>query len=508
MELQSFVVKLQSLILVLFLIALNGALISTSLIFKKEGYWWVYTIILMIPVTMKLYYVLINALFAIFKLGYYKEKHPFVYDKSKKFFTLVPAYREDKTELLNTLNSVKEQNDIEGINTIVVICDGDFEAASAAREIFDDGISLDISEAYHDWRNEPNDVELRKGVWNNINYILIVKKRNVGKRDSLVVVRTLAYNQLNNTSDYALKMKPQLINFWNNNMPKTEYIIGTDADTHYKKDAFIKMLNDIDGSGADGAVGYIHVDNVKSGFWVWYQRVEYAIAQHIRRMSQSRVYERVSCLSGAFQILRINTTCTTEILKKFNTPPNDYILYSLLVSLFSEDRRHCLEALRINNKLRFRQVIDAVSFTTPPVSLSVFLSQRRRWSLGASFNEAYMALSVNTNIFERLWGLVDGFVLACVPFYVFSIVMLLYTVITDFKITMLYFGITMIVNWVIDLSIAIWSPAIPTEEKKYFPLQFIVFIIGAPWVCLSMFIYTFATSYKIKWGKTTVKETK
>ncbi|AGE55527.1 chitin synthase [Acanthocystis turfacea Chlorella virus MN0810.1] len=508
MDMRGLVVKLQSAVLALFLIALNGALISTTIIFKNEKYWWVYTIILMIPVAMKFYYLGALGLVALFRLGYYGEPHPFVYDKKKTFFTLVPAYREDETELLNTFNSLKEQEGIEELNTIVVICDGDFEAAAASRKIFNDGVSMDISNAYYDWNNEPNDIELRKGVWNGINYILIIKKRNVGKRDSLVVVRTLAYNHLKNTSDHSMKMDPKLISFWNTNMPRAEYIIGTDADTHYKSDAFIKMLDDLDGSGADGAVGYIHVDNVKSGFWIWYQRIEYAIAQHVRRLSQSRVYERVSCLSGAFQILRIETTCTKEILMNFNKPPNPYVLYSLLVSIFSEDRRHCLEALRVNNKLRFRQVLDAVSFTTPPVSLSVFLSQRRRWSLGASFNEAYMSIMVNTNIFERLWGLVDGFVLSCVPYYVFSLVMLLYTVITDFNITMLFFGITMLVNWLVDLSIPIWSPAIPREEKKYFPLQFVVFVLGAPWVCLAMYVYTFATSYKIKWGKTTLKEVK
>ncbi|AGE48725.1 chitin synthase [Paramecium bursaria Chlorella virus AP110A] len=508
MNIPGCVVKLQSFILALFLIALNGALISTSLLFKNEGYWWVYSIVLLIPVTTKLYYVFVHGIFFIIRKGYYSEKHPFVFDKNKKFFTLVPAYREDKQELLNTLSSIKKQDDLNGINTVVVICDGDFEAAAASREIFDDGVSININDAYFDWNGEANDLELRKGIWNGIKYILIIKKRNVGKRDSLVFVRTLAFNKLNNSSEYAMRLNPHMINFWNNNMESAEYIIGTDADTRYNQDAFIKMLNDIDGSGADGAVGYIHVDNITSGFWIWYQSIEYAIAQHVRRMSQSRVYERVSCLSGAFQVLRISTTCTTEILKKFNKPPNEYILYSLLVSLFSEDRRHCLEALRVNNKLRFRQVLDAVCFTVPPVSWSVFLSQRRRWSLGASFNEAFMAFAINTNIFERVWGLVDCFVLACVPFYVFSIFGLLYNIITNFNITMLYFGIIMLVNWAIDLSIPLWSPAIPQSEKKYFPFQFIVFVIGSPWVMLAMFVYTFSTSYKIKWGKTTVKEIK
>ena len=49
-----------------------------------------------------------------------------------------------------------------------------------------------------------------------------------------------------------------------------------------------------------------------------------------------------------------------------------------------------------------KQSLDAIAYTKIPNNFKVFLSQRKRWSLGAIFNDVILATRSGINLFERI----------------------------------------------------------------------------------------------------------
>jgi chitin synthase len=69
---------------------------------------------------------------------------------------------------------------------------------------------------------------------------------------------------------------------------------------------------------------------------------------------------------------------------------------------YSEDRNHVVNMLVNRPNVHTRQAFHALAWTDVPTSLSVFLSQRKRWSLGATVNDFILLTSRRTQWFERL----------------------------------------------------------------------------------------------------------
>jgi len=510
--------KAQSAVFLSYLTIINGGLIALALVYSK--YWWAFTPILGLPAISLIYYTFVRMFCFVFRLGYYGQKkieyinadgeNPFVY--------VLTAYRETKEELERTMNSLYEQTGVNGKRYIVLIADGDFESATALREMFP-GFKRVIQNAYKDWNGAPVDLEMITHQKEDWNILVLNKLRNVGKRDSLVLMRTLAFNRLHDTTNFALDdMNPDVMGIYQSMMPKAKYIVGTDADTMFVPGCTKALLNDMQAPGSrpvDGTVGYIVPQAIDKPtffqkFWVFYQFVEYTNAQVIRRAAQSRIYEKVSCLSGACQALYVDTMCATPLLRTFNAPlPDKPSLMESILSFASEDRRACVLSLS-HDKPRFRQVMsrDSIALTEPPLSLKVFLSQRRRWSLGASMNDWYLFVhGSKMNVFERFFALVNVLSWALVPLYFATIGIVFYSVIVHFDMLMLYIGTIMLYNYVVAVSVPFWAPTLTMRERITYIPKYIVYFLGIPWIALMVHFNGISKSWMCSWGKTIVKST-
>ena len=116
---------------------------------------------------------------------------------------VVPCYNETEKELQNTIYSIYAQKNVEYHNKfLIVICDGKIPCKTGeltskilTEIIFKNHIleSHIYNEAYSTWENKWNELEIHTGILNNIKFILIIKSRNLGKRDSLTLIRRMIY---------------------------------------------------------------------------------------------------------------------------------------------------------------------------------------------------------------------------------------------------------------------------------------------------------------------------
>jgi chitin synthase len=91
----------------------------------------------------------------------------------------------------------------------------------------------------------------------------------------------------------------------------------------------------------------------------------------------------------------------------------------------SEDRNHVCLMLSTFPKAQTRQAIRARAYTDVPHSWSVFLSQRRRWTLGATVNDLFLVFAPGVLLFERIlafanvttWFL-NLFIIACIASFI------------------------------------------------------------------------------------------
>lgn len=158
-----------------------------------------------------------------------------------KYIYVLPCYNETEKELKNTIESIYSQSKVEQHTKILtIICDGkidrkidrkqeaiDNTPAKRTDEILIDVIFKDyitethiLKNAYKIWNNEWNDIDIYTGEYRDMKFIIIIKPVNIGKRDSLTLIRRMCYyynysiNITNNDAvfiDYINWFSPELI---------------------------------------------------------------------------------------------------------------------------------------------------------------------------------------------------------------------------------------------------------------------------------------------------------
>jgi chitin synthase len=336
---------------------------------------------------------------------------------------LMPCYNETMEECTKSLDSLVEQVNIDQHKkAIMVICDGRVRgpgmAKTTAQYLLDDILIRPtarhfIRKAYLAWDNQYMDIEVSKGTYKGVPFFCIVKQQNQGKRDSLIVIRSFLYNfnkreqhpQVIFSPDFFSQMASFLV--IDASISNVVHLIGMDADTIFDPTCISELLKESRYPHTVGVCGYVAVDFKSSNWSAWslYQSTEYTISQGLRRLHQSIATHKVSCLPGCCQLLRIcSTTCGDEILlQKFGYCPGplDSILKHIRATA-SEDRNHVCLMLTTSPKAQTRQALRARAYTDVPHSWSIFLSQRRRWTLGATSNDLLLTFARGTNWWERI----------------------------------------------------------------------------------------------------------
>lgn len=348
-------------------------------------------------------------------------------EKPESMVLLIPCYNETKEEMTKSLDSLIAQKDIDQHpRAIMIICDGKVRGPGMDRTTADylfeeilvqKDYRVRIPAAYLAWDQEFMDVVVQKGTYRGFPYFCIVKQQNQGKRDGLIVIRSFLYNYNVHAERPETIFSPKFFGFMasflkESGIDNVDHLVGMDADTVFDDYCISELLKESRYPHTVGVCGYVAVD-WKDGNWdPWrlYQSAEYTIAQGLRRLHQSIATYKVSCLPGCCQLLKIcEETCGPEVLvEKFGYCPTltDGMLTQIRATA-SEDRNHVCHMLSARPKVQTRQALKAKAYTDVPHSWSVFLSQRRRWSLGATSNDLLLVFAPGVQWFERIIAIVN-----------------------------------------------------------------------------------------------------
>jgi|SRR5579859_1346162 len=271
-------------------------------------------------------------------------------------------------------------------------------------------------------------IELQKGRYQGIPYICIVKEQNQGKRDSLVFVRSMLYNFNRRHEKPETMFSPDVFNefaefFVSNGLEKVDFLAGMDADTVFDDTCIWEMIKVIRQEGLEtaGVCGHVCVDfeDKPWGFWNLFQSTEYTMTQGLRRAFQSAITGKVNCLPGCCQLIRVcEASMGDRVLKDLfgHVPkPNDSMIFQVMGN-YSEDSIHASYIFSEYPRYHTAQALRAKAYTTVPQTWSVFLSQRKRWSLGSISNDLLMACRPRINPFERCISIISVFTWFINPF--------------------------------------------------------------------------------------------
>jgi len=490
------------------ILCINVILISTFIIYEKE--WYVYLFILILSSMLNASSSILNILFKMYNPQQFNSYRL----DMKRYLYVVPCYNESEEELKNSIHSLIKQRIVEGDERLIlIICDGKVKGHGnqyTTDVILQDMLNINGSgESYNytTWNGTNNTINIFNTTYSYKRFvvpiILIIKENNYGKRDSLVLIRRLCLSFNNDNNDD---------NIINNILEETfsgkiDYIIGIDGDTIFDYNCTYELIEGIEkDKNIHGCVGFVDIYpkmNMYSLF-VMYQYAEYTYAQCLKRHAQSNITNKVSCLSGCNQILRVSEeTCGEKILKVFNYCPNekDNILTHIR-SYASEDRNHVCNMLSLYPHVKTTQALKAISYTIVPTSISVFLSQRRRWNLGAITNDMLLVYKPGINIFERISAAVNIFTFSVSPFIFVATIYFIKSIIKQPTMLMLYLSIIIFVPFFYSLMIPIFIKPAAFTYSMYYYLSYFIFVFLCGPVSLTTFLYAILNMDNISWGKT------
>jgi chitin synthase len=504
-------ITIQKYLVLFFFLLVNVLLITTFAVYENNWYAFIY----FLAFASFLYSVSVILIF-LSKMCNIDTSIEYRIDR-KNYIYVVPCYNEGEEELRGSLTSLVYQQTCDGDKrALLIICDGivtgkgnKYSTDVILKNIL--GVdSLANYYTYETWDGGKNIIRVYKGRYiNKIDYILCVKQENYGKRDSLVLARRWCYNynfREPNSVDNSLAYD-MYYNFKRIFHINLDYIIGIDADTVFDYNCSYELIGAIDrDKEVYGCVGYVDISNKmnKLSLFTMYQYGEYTFAQCLRRYAQSHITKKVNCLSGCNQILRVaEETCGDKILAAFNRlPSEEESIFNHIRSYASEDRNHVCLMLSMYPYVKTIQNIRAVCYTIVPNSIRVFLSQRRRWNLGANCNDLLLTYLPGINIFERISALVNLTTFSIAPFILTATVYFIKALVKGPSILMLYLSIIMIIPAIYSIMIPIIIKPLTFRGTLYYYMCLITyFTLGLP-VNLVTYSYALLHMDVIKWGKT------
>ncbi|KAM5353906.1 hypothetical protein ACJ41O_000556 [Fusarium nematophilum] len=504
---------------------MTGFLIAINFMFIFASWWWpryYYVCLPFISFPLVLNCIMIASIICFSARNLILPEKTIEPDHPESMILVMPCYNETLEECTRSLDSLVNQAGIEDHKkAIMVICDGRVRGPGMAKttaqylneDLFVDQVHREkIKRAYRAWDGQAMDVDISWGYYRGVPFYCIVKEQNQGKRDSLIVIRSFLYKyNIRNTRPTTIFSSRFLLSMsdWLSQevrVGQVDHLIGMDADTVFDEACISELLKESKYPNTVGVCGYVAVD-FKDGNWnLWsvYQNAEYTIAQGLRRLHQSIATKKVSCLPGCCQLLKVcEMTCGDRVLIDlfgYHPRPLDGMIKRIRATA-SEDRHHICTLLTTFPEAQTRQALRARAYTDVPHSWSVFLSQRRRWTLGATSNDLLLTTTRHCQWWERI--LVFSNVLTwCLNVFVIASIgcMIVAFMSQPWWIIMAFAGV-MIIPLVYYVVMAIWLPRTMVERAQFL-FGLAVFVLCGPFLNIAVMVFAVFNMDSFGWGKT------
>ncbi|KAF2273519.1 uncharacterized protein EI97DRAFT_383471 [Westerdykella ornata] len=497
----------------------SGFLLFGSWWFK--GYHWIFLPFIAFGVAFNFIVVVTLCLWKAFRFVRPERKLP-PPETPESLMLIIPCYNENEDELRKSLDSLVEQKGIDNHKkAIFIICDGRVRGPGMTETTGDCLLNTILTEktstihmknAYLAWDKIPMDIIMQKGTYKGMPYMCIVKMQNRGKRDGLILLRSFAYMYNLRHERPATIMSQRLFGEMASfvlddcEIDNFHSIVGMDADTVFDPWCIYHLIQEIRYPDTYGACGVVWVD-FKDGAWnPWrlMQNSAYTVSQGLPRLHQSTVTHKVSCLPGCCQILKVceenNGDYTLRELFGYCPKPTDSMLKHLRGS-YSEDRNHVCHVLTSRPHVKTRQAIRATAWTDVPTSLSVFMSQRKRWSMGATVNDLHLATSRGTQWFERIRAFCNVQIWFCSLFILGSIAGLIHAALhVPWYWTVGFLG-GVLVPYIYMVTLVFWMPKTGKARCQYL-VGLVIYIFTGPFLTIFVLLYTTWHLDSFGWGKT------
>jgi len=354
---------------------------------------------------------------------------------------LLPCYNENLEELTRSLESLVIQKNVdENPKFIMVVVDGNVKGPGMTKttqeyllqDIFGPGHFQRFHNGYRAHDGLHMSVDVQHGTFKGIPYLFIGKTQNMGKRDSLCFARSFLYHYNRRSENTETIFNKELFDHMGTlllqaGMEKVDLLAGMDADTVFNEYCVHEMLEVLrDDPKLVASCGHVCVDydGRPWGIWSMYQGFEYSLTQGLRRTFQSVVTGKVNCLPGCCQLIKVCEETFGDLIlrEKFGycPKPNDPMTTQIM-GIYSEDSIHATTFFSLFPTTQTAQALRAKAFTIVPQNWKVFLSQRKRWSLGSVSNQFTMIFRPGILWIERLLSLVTVVTWAITPFTVAAI---------------------------------------------------------------------------------------
>ncbi|KAI9217611.1 chitin synthase-domain-containing protein [Blastocladiella britannica] len=340
----------------------------------------------------------------------------FVPEKMDRFVMLqVPAYTEDETSMRKTLNSLANLNYDDKHKLIVVLCDGMIVGRGNDRptpHIVLDILGVDPSAydeapllSYESVGDGPglltNMARVYSGLYEVegrlVPYLVIAKcgkageisrPGNRGKRDSqMILMRFL--NKVHTgkpMSPLECELQWHIERLIGIDPKWYEFMLMVDADTTVDPEALSQLVAfSLTDTRLVGVCGETRLSNEKKSFTTMIQVYEYFISHHLSKAFES-IFGSVTCLPGCFCMYRIFSSgpkpkpllVHDKVVDAYADTNVDTLHKKNLLAL-GEDRYLTTLVLSTFPSMKTKFTPAAMAYTAAPESISVLLSQRRRW---------------------------------------------------------------------------------------------------------------------------------
>ncbi|KAH8653342.1 chitin synthase-domain-containing protein [Xylariales sp. PMI_506] len=515
-------VKVQKYLMIGFVFSANFILIFSSWYWPQ--YYYIYLPFISLPLVLNCIMIFLIIIYSL-KNQVFRPKRT-IPAAPENMVLLMPCYNETFEECTRSLDSLVGQVNVDQHRkAIMIVCDGKVRGPgmtkTTAQYLADDilaGASTErmfLRSAYLAWDGQLMDVECIKGVYKGVPFYCIIKQQNQGKRDSLILSRSFVYNFNRRAERPKVIFAPPFFHCmadWLQNdvgFDRCDILIGMDADTVFENDCISELIRESHYPHTVGVCGYVAVDfqHGNWNFWSIYQSAEYTIAQALRRLHQSIVTHKVSCLPGCCQLLKVcDETCGDRVLIDlfgYHPKPGDGMIRRIRATA-SEDRNHVCLMLMESASAQTRQALRARAYTDVPHSVKVFLSQRRRWTLGATSNDMMLFLRAplfRFNLWERVVAFSNVLTWILNPFVIASLGCMIYAFLHQPVWIILVFASIMIIPLVYYLIMVAWMPR-NALERCQFLAGLLVFTLGGPFINIGVTVYALCNMDNFGWGKT------
>ncbi|KXJ84900.1 chitin synthase-domain-containing protein, partial [Microdochium bolleyi] len=520
--------RLQKWLLLGGMLATNGVLIWAGLTYHE--YYYIFLPFLCLNTFTQVFFAICITISAAYTSGKrwllnIEDECP---ESPEKIVMLLPCYNEDRTEVGNSLESLTKQIKIgHHPRLMFVVVDGQAKAPGEPKStqdflldnMFAGGTRVEFENGYCARDGFYMPVKLQHGLYKGVPYLIVGKRYNQGKRDSLCFARSFLWHYKNRSEELPTIFNPELFNyigsvFTDYGLDTVDYLCGMDGDTEFDDDCVYELVKEMRRGGPKvvGVCGAILVkfDEKPWGLWNLLQNTEYNMTQGLRRQFQSRVSGKVNCLPvGCCQLIRIEEATFGDVVlrKRFGyvPSPND-TLTTQIMGVYSEDSIHASIIFSNFPESQTRQALRARAYTTAPQSWPVYLSQRKRWALGSKSNEFVMIFRPGILWIERICSLITVITWWIGPF-VLTAVFTLFIALGRIGIKLFEHNVTLgllcvlLFRYVWSFLIVTWFPH-NTISRIRFVVGFFVYLVASPFMNVIIMFYSLFFCDEISWGKT------